>query len=122
MQHTHTHSQESITAYQSTEHTTLHEWGKCLSLVPGAAAAFDPIAPIGCTTAHSNLVSVLWRYKLSLSASTCKLMTSRRVAGVLETYWTQSWPSAVHSRGGKMELRMSSVCVSCFCSTGGSLP
>ena len=30
-------------------------------------------------------------------ARTWRLMTSRRVAGVLETYCTHSWPSAVHS-------------------------
>ena len=67
---------------------------------------------------------------------TCRLITSKRVAGVLETYWTQSWPSSVHSliipvqkiiklenpenkirkdyRGGKIEFRISSVCVVCF--------
>lgn len=36
-------------------------------------------------------------------------MTSRRVAGVGETFWTQSVPSASCERGGRMELRMSSV-------------
>lgn len=29
--------------------------------------------------------------------STCKLITSKRVAGVVETYWTHSCPSSVHS-------------------------
>jgi|TARA_B100000405_G_C16695477_1_gene414377 hypothetical protein len=36
-------------------------------------------------------------------------MTSRRVAGVAETFWTQSVPSLSCERGGRMELRMSSV-------------
>jgi hypothetical protein len=31
------------------------------------------------------------------SSCSCKLITSSRVAGVLETYCTHSWPSSVHS-------------------------
>ena len=31
------------------------------------------------------------------SSSSCRLITSRRVAGVLDTYWTHSCPSSVHS-------------------------
>lgn len=33
---------------------------------------------------------------------------------------TQSWPFSVHSRGGSIELRISSVCCVFFESTGGS--
>merc|ERR1719240_877883 len=47
-------------------------------------------------------------------------MTSSRVAGVLETYCTQSCPSSVHSLGGRIEFSTSSVCVCCFSPTGGS--
>lgn len=36
-------------------------------------------------------------------------MTSSRVAGVEETDCLQSWPSSSHSRGGRMESRISSV-------------
>lgn len=62
-----------------------------------------------------------WRVEVLARSLTCWLMTSRRVAGVLETYWTQSCPSSVHSRGGRIEFKMSSVCVRPgFCSTGGS--
>mmetsp|Transcript_65893 Transcript_65893/g.204366 ORF Transcript_65893/g.204366 Transcript_65893/m.204366 type:complete len:436 (+) Transcript_65893:528-1835(+) len=54
-------------------------------------------------------VSRAWRCCSHLSRSSCRLMTSARVAGVLETYCTHSWSSCDHSRGGRMELRMSSV-------------
>ena len=43
-----------------------------------------------------------------LSRSSCKVMTSRRVAGSLLTYCIQVPDSCVHSRGGSMELTMSS--------------
>lgn len=39
-----------------------------------------------------------------------------------ETCCTQSWPFSLYSRGGKMALRISSVCCCAFFSMGGSLP
>ena len=45
------------------------------------------------------------------SSFSWRLMTSRRVAGVGATYCTHSVPSSTCSRGGRMLLRMSSVCV-----------
>jgi hypothetical protein len=47
-------------------------------------------------------------------AHTCRLITSSLVAGVLDTYCTHSWPSLVHSLGGRIEFSMSSVCVVCL--------
>lgn len=61
-----------------------------------------------------------WRCCSCWSSFSWRLMTSRRVAGVLDTCCTHSWPSCVHSRGGRMLFRMSSVCVSPLFSTGGS--
>eukprot|EP01139_Manchomonas_bermudensis_P001289 Amastigsp_a1687_218.p3 type:complete len:128 gc:universal Amastigsp_a1687_218:470-87(-) len=44
------------------------------------------------------------------SSCSCRVMTSRRVAGVDETFCTHSWPSSSNSEGGRIALRMSSVC------------
>mmetsp|Transcript_88241 Transcript_88241/g.121810 ORF Transcript_88241/g.121810 Transcript_88241/m.121810 type:complete len:223 (+) Transcript_88241:664-1332(+) len=66
-------------------------------------------------------VSRAWRASSLWSRCSCVLITSRRVAGVADTYCTHNCPSSVHSRGGRIELRMSSVCVTCALpSTGGS--
>lgn len=68
-------------------------------------------------------VSLAWRCCKRWSKASCKLITSKRVAGVLETYCTQSCPSSVHSRGGRIEFKISSVWVgACLESTGGNLP
>ena len=43
------------------------------------------------------------------SSCSCKLITSKRVAGVEETLCRHNWPCSSHSRGGKIESRISSV-------------
>lgn len=48
-------------------------------------------------------------------------MTSRRVAGVLETHCFHSCPSSDHSLGGSIEFSISSVCWFFCASTGVSL-
>ena len=67
-------------------------------------------------------VSRAWRCCSLVSSCSCWLITSRRVAGVLDTHCTQSFPPSLHSRGGRMELRISSVCWFFWASTGGSFP
>ena len=67
-------------------------------------------------------VSLAWRCWRRVSSCSWRLMTSSRVAGVLETHCTHSCPASDHSRGGRMELRISSVCWFFCASTGGSLP
>ena len=61
-------------------------------------------------------------YYTTIDTCTCRLDTSSLVAGVLDTHCTQSCPPSLHSRGGKSELRISSVCWFFCASTGGSLP
>ena len=43
------------------------------------------------------------------SSCSCKLITSKRVAGVEETLCRHNWPCSSHSRGGRIESRISSV-------------
>ena len=54
-------------------------------------------------------------------AETLRLVTSCRVAGVLDTRCTHSRPSSVHSRGGSTLSSISSVCWLLSDSPGGSL-
>ena len=65
-----------------------------------------------------SLACLCWRLVSSFS---CRLMTSSLVAGVLDTLCTHSCPPSLHSRGGRMELRISSVSLLFWASTGGSL-
>ena len=50
-------------------------------------------------------VSLAYRSCNFLSNSSCKFITSIRVAGVGETYCTHSCPASWYSRGGKIEFR-----------------
>ena len=52
-----------------------------------------------CTT--KGATTLTWRCCSCWSSFSCSVMTSRRVAGVLDTYCTHSCPSSVHSLQGK---------------------
>lgn len=55
-----------------------------------------------------------------VSSCSWRLITSSLVAGVLETLCTHCWPPSLQSRGGRIELRISSVFWSLWVSTDGS--
>lgn len=54
-------------------------------------------------------VSLACRCWRRVSSCSCKFSTSKRVAGVLDTHCCHSCPLSLHCRGGRMELRISSV-------------
>lgn len=54
-------------------------------------------------------VSRAWVCCSLVSSISCKLITSWRVAGVLDTDCCHNWPSSSQQRGGNIEFRISSV-------------
>ena len=54
-----------------------------------------------CARPTTGATALTWRCCSCWSSFSCSVMTSKRVAGVLDTYCTQSCPSSVHSLQGK---------------------
>ena len=93
-------------------------------VIGGAAGAFPPMIGWAVATGGIGFESVLlfliifiWTPPHFWALSLYSVEEYRRagvpmmpvVAGVAETFWTQSVPSLSCERGGRMELRMSSV-------------
>lgn len=109
----HTHS-DSISTHQTLGHTSPHEQGKFPSLSPFFEQVDPSSPPETKTNCHISVFSKMvqdqngWR-----KYTTCNWITSARDAFLLETYWTQSSPSSVHSLSSIVICTMKNIASSC---------